>query len=101
MVSAQTTEVCNPAKLQGAFVFQLSGRTTISGTSQTDRRRRRLDFDGQGALSGVASVNIAGYFPGNPVTGKYEAHSSRRNFAKQTTAEQTAGAAVTATFTAK
>ncbi len=34
----------------------------------------RLEFDGQGALSGAASVNFAGYFLGNPVTGKYEAH---------------------------
>jgi hypothetical protein len=41
----------------------------------------RLVFDppdpvsGAGALSGYSSVNFAGYFLGNPITGTYEAHT--------------------------
>ncbi len=74
LASAQTVDVCTPAKLQGAYGFQLSGRTTISGASKPVASVGRLEFDGRGALSGAASVNFAGYFLGNPVTGKYEAH---------------------------
>ena len=75
VASAQTTNVCDPAKLQGAYGFQLSGRTTISGDSKPVASIGRLEFDGQGAISGVSSVNFAGYFLGNPVTGKYEAQT--------------------------
>jgi hypothetical protein len=75
VASAQTTSVCNPAKLEGAYGFQLSGRTTISGDSQPMAGIGRLEFDGRGAISGVSSVNFAGYFLGNPVTGKYEAQT--------------------------
>ena len=72
---AQAVDVCNPAQLQGAYGFQLSGRTTISGTSKPFTSVGRLIFDGHGVLSGEASANFAGYFLGNPVTGKYEAHT--------------------------
>ena len=67
-------DVCNPAKLEGAYGFQLSGRTTISGDSKAVVSVGRLVFDGHGVLTGYASVNFAGYFLGNPVTGAYEAH---------------------------
>jgi hypothetical protein len=73
-LSAQEVDVCNPAHLQGAYGFQLSGRTTISGSSKPVASIGRLEFDGHGVLSGTSSVNFAGYFLGNPVTGKYEAH---------------------------
>ncbi len=72
--TARAADVCNPAKLQGAYGFQLSGRTTISGESKPAVSVGRLVFDGQGAVSGYSSVNFAGYFLGNPVTGTYEAH---------------------------
>jgi hypothetical protein len=75
IASAQTTSVCDPAKLQGAYGFQLSGRTTISGESKPVASIGRLEFDGKGDVSGISSVNFAGYFLGNPVTGKYEAHA--------------------------
>jgi hypothetical protein len=73
--SAQAITVCNPAQLQGAYGFQLSGRTTISGDSKPVVGIGRVEFDGKGAVSGVSSVNFAGYFLGNPVTGKYEAET--------------------------
>jgi hypothetical protein len=75
VAAAQTTSVCDPAKLQGAYGFQLSGRTTISGESQPVASIGRLEFDGKGAVNGISSVNFAGYFLGNPVTGKYEARA--------------------------
>ncbi len=70
---ARCADVCNPALLRGAYGFQLSGRTTISGTAKPVASIGRLEFDGEGAISGEASVNFAGYFLGNPITGKYEA----------------------------
>jgi hypothetical protein len=72
VASAQATDVCDPPKLHGAYGFQLSGRTTISGDSKPVGGIGRLEFDGRGAVSGVSSVNFAGYFLGSPVTGKYE-----------------------------
>lgn len=75
VLAAQTTDVCNPAQLQGAYGFQLSGHTTISGTAKPVASIGRLEFDGRGAVGGSASVNFAGYYLGNPVTGKYEAHA--------------------------
>jgi hypothetical protein len=68
-------DVCDPAKLAGAYGFELSGRTTISGDSKPVVSVGRLVFDGKGGLSGYSSVNFAGYFLGNPVTGGYEAHT--------------------------
>lgn len=70
---AVADDVCNPAKLEGAYGFQLSGRTTISGDSKPVVSVGRLVFDGHGVLGGYSSVNFAGYFLGNPVTGVYEA----------------------------
>lgn len=75
IASAQTANVCDPAKLQGAYGFQLSGRATISGESKPVASIGRLEFDGKGNLSGISSVNLAGYFLGSPVTGKYDAHT--------------------------
>ena len=75
IASAQTTSVCDPPKLEGAYGFQLSGRTTISGDPKPVASIGRLEFDGKGDVSGISSVNFAGYFLGNPVTGKYEAHT--------------------------
>ena len=68
-------DVCDPAKLEGAYGFQLSGDTNISGDSKPVVSVGRLVFDGHGVLSGYSSVNFAGFFLGNPVTGVYEAHS--------------------------
>jgi hypothetical protein len=73
-VPAGAADACDPAKLGGAYGFQLSGQTTISGDSKPVVSVGRLVFDGHGVLSGYSSVNFAGYFLGNPVTGVYEAH---------------------------
>jgi hypothetical protein len=73
-VPACAADACDPAKLEGAYGFQLSGHTTISGDSKPVVSVGRLVFDGHGVLSGYSSVNFAGYFLGNPVTGAYEAH---------------------------
>jgi len=72
--SACAADVCDPAKLAGAYGFELSGHATISGDSKPVVSVGRLVFDGSGVLSGYSSVNFAGYFLGNPVTGKYESH---------------------------
>jgi hypothetical protein len=72
---ACAADVCDPAKLVGAYGFQLSGHTTISGEAKPVVSVGRLVFDGKGGLSGYSSVNFAGYFLGNPVTGAYEAHT--------------------------
>jgi hypothetical protein len=68
-------QLCRPQNVQGAYGFQLSGATTISGDSKPVAGMGRLEFDGQGAVSGTSSVNFAGYFLGNPVTGSYDAHA--------------------------
>jgi hypothetical protein len=73
-VPACAADACDPAKLEGAYGFQLSGHTTISADSKPVVSVGRLVFDGHGVLSGYSSVNFAGYFLGNPVTGAYEAH---------------------------
>jgi hypothetical protein len=70
---ACAADACDPTKLEGAYGFELSGHTTISGDSKPVVSVGRLVFDGHGVLSGYASVNFAGYFLGNPVTGAYEA----------------------------
>jgi hypothetical protein len=66
---------CKPQELQGPYGFQFSGSTTIAGVSQPVATIGRLEFDGQGAITGTASVNFPGYFLGNPVTGIYEANA--------------------------
>ena len=64
-------DVCNPANFPGAYGFILSGNTTISGESKPAVSVARLVFDSSGKVSGTSSVNFAGYFLGNPVTGDY------------------------------
>src|SRR6266567_2381507 len=74
-VSAQ---YCMPQKFSGVYGFQLEGSTTISGSAKPVASMGRLEFDGQGGVSGVSSVNFAGYFLGNPVTGNYEVRADCR-----------------------
>lgn len=78
-VPVRAADVCDPAKVSGAYGFELSGHTTISGESKPVVSVGRLVFAGnnlgQGVVSGYSSVNFSGYFLGNPVTGTYEAHT--------------------------
>src|SRR5690242_18361707 len=67
--------VCNPAGVDGAYGFQLTGVATISGVSQPVVSLGRLVFDGQGSISGVSSVSFTGLYLGNPVTGMYQART--------------------------
>lgn len=67
-----TSQVCNPRTFGGAYGFQLTGTTTISGDPKPVSSMGRLEFDGHGALSGTVSVNFDGYLLGNPTTGSYE-----------------------------
>ena len=66
-------QTCAPDSFAGAYGFQLSGTTTISGNARPVANMGRLEFDGEGGVSGTSSVNFDGYFLGNPVTGTYEA----------------------------
>ena len=50
-VPAGAADACDPAKLGGAYGFQLSGQTTISGDSKPVVSVGRLVFDGHGVLS--------------------------------------------------
>ena len=68
-------QVCTPRNFSGAYGYQLSGNTTISGDSKPVAAIGRLEFNDQGGVAGVGSVNFAGYFLGNPVTGSYEVHT--------------------------
>lgn len=68
-------DVCDPGQVQGPFGFQLSGETTISGSSKPVASLGRLIFDGEGGLSGYSSVMFDGLLLGNPVTGTYEVRS--------------------------
>lgn len=78
-IPVRAADVCDTAKFGGAYGFQLSGHTTISGDSKPVVSVGRLVFEGnnlgQGDVSGYSSVNFAGYFLGNPVTGTYESHT--------------------------
>ena len=67
-------DVCNPAALQGAYGFQLSGDTTISGESKPISNVGRMILAADGGISGYSTVMFAGLLLGNPVTGIYEAH---------------------------
>ncbi|MDR3703007.1 MAG: hypothetical protein P4L56_25400 [Candidatus Sulfopaludibacter sp.] len=75
VLQAHAQGVCDPKKFQGAYGVQLSGNTTISGSPIPVAAIGRQEFDGLGAVSGYMSVNFTGYLLGNPVTGKYDAHS--------------------------
>jgi hypothetical protein len=72
-LEAQAVDVCDPGKFAGAYGFQLSGHTTISGASKAVAAVGRLEFDGQGGVTGQASADFSGYYLGNHVTGKYQA----------------------------
>jgi len=67
-----SAQFCNPQKFEGAYGFQLSGSTTISGHEKPVASMGLLEFDGQSGVSGTSSVNFAGFLLGNPVTGSYE-----------------------------
>ena len=68
-------DVCNPRVFHGAYGFQLSGDTTISGAAKPVASVGRLVFDETGGVSGYSSAHFAGYLLGNPTTGSYEAHT--------------------------
>jgi hypothetical protein len=68
-----SAQVCGSADVQGAYGFQLSGTTTIGVDGpQPLVAIGRLVFDAERVVSGVSSVDLNGYFLGNPVTGTYE-----------------------------
>ncbi len=75
VLQAHSASVCDPRKFAGAYGVQLSGNTTISGAPTPVAVIGRLEFDDQGAVTGYMSVNFTGYLLGNPVTGKYDAHT--------------------------
>ena len=66
-------DLCDPNAPGGPYGFLLSGDTTITGETKPAASVGRVVFDGSGKLSGYSSVNFAGWFLGNPVTGTYEA----------------------------
>ena len=72
MLPASAAYECNKQAISGPYGFQLSGMTTISGTSDPVVGIARMVFDGDGNISGYSSVNFNGLLLGNPVTGKYE-----------------------------
>jgi len=61
--------------LTGPYGLQLSGETTISGTSAPAVVLSSLVFDGDGGVAGYSSVNFNGLLLGNPVTGTYDVQS--------------------------
>ena len=70
-----SAQFCSPHELEGAYAFAISGTSTIAGDTEPVAELGRLEFDGAGTVSGTASVNFAGYYFGNPVTGSYQAHA--------------------------
>jgi hypothetical protein len=66
-------DVCDPARLAGAYAFQMAGTTTISGDRKPAISLARIVLDGKGNLTGTASSMFDGYLLGNPVTGTYTA----------------------------
>lgn len=73
--SCTLAAVCTPSAVEGVYGFQLSGETNVSGSAKPAASVGRLVLDGMGSLSGVSSVDFAGYFLGNSVTGTYQARS--------------------------
>ena len=71
-IAAFGATVCDPTHFPGPYGFQLSGQTTISGTSKPVASLGRILFAPDGTVSGYSSVMFDGYLLGNPVTGKYE-----------------------------
>ena len=68
-------EVCDSNALKGAYGFSLTGNTTIGGATRPVAVVGRLVFEDSGNLSGISSAAFTGLILGNPVTGKYDAHS--------------------------
>jgi hypothetical protein len=68
---AARADVCDPAKFEGTYGLQISGTALGKPVASIGQ----LTFDGKGTVGGVTSVNYAGYFLGNPVTGSYEART--------------------------
>jgi hypothetical protein len=66
-------DVCNPTALVGAYGFQLSGETTISGESKPVSNIGRMVLAADGGITGYSTAMFAGFLLGNPVTGSYEA----------------------------
>lgn len=71
-IPARAADVCSTKDLHGAYGFQLTGETTISGTATPVAGVARIVFEEEGSLSGSSSVNFNGLLLGNPVTGTYE-----------------------------
>jgi hypothetical protein len=68
-----SAQVCGRNDVQGSYGFQFSGATSIGANgTQPMVGIGHLVFDGAGVVSGVSSVNLDGYFLGNPVTGSYQ-----------------------------
>src|ERR1700682_568574 len=65
-------EVCAKTDILGAYGFQLTGTTTISGVPTPIASIGRVVLDNDGKISGYSSVNFNGFFLGNPITGTYE-----------------------------
>jgi len=72
---ATRAAVCEPKDLHGPYGFTLTGNTTIGGPTRPTAVVGRLVFGESGNLSGVSSASFTGLILGNPVTGKYEAHT--------------------------
>ena len=73
--TAFAADVCNPNDFQGAYGFQLSGTSKISGgESKPVAGVGLMVLDGSGGVSGTSSVTFGGLLLGNPVNGTYEAH---------------------------
>ena len=69
-------DVCGRNDVYGSYGFQLTGTTTIGVNGpQPQAAMGRLQFGDDRVVSGVSSVNLNGYFLGNPVTGTYEFHT--------------------------
>ena len=67
-VAAHAADVCGRDDLYGPYGFQFSGTTTISGSETPVAGIGRIEFGGDGAVSGISSVNFNGWYLGNPVT---------------------------------
>jgi hypothetical protein len=72
---ATRAAVCDPKTLHGPYGFSLTGSTTIGGPTRPVAVVGRLIFGESGNLAGVSSASFTGLTLGNPVTGKYEAHT--------------------------
>ena len=74
-LSVAHAAVCNPRAIPGAYGFSLTGTTTIGGPARPVAVVGRLVLEDSGKLSGISSASFTGLNFGNPVTGRYEAHT--------------------------